>query len=567
MEDNNQLENNEETGKIGNESQKEDEEDTIEQLNRQVLDDKENNEPEQKNIINENQAQYNTNNIDNINNTNNANKNNEIIEVEIKDKTQNNQSNMIQQKNTNNLTLNNNNFNIQASPNNNNYINNNNNNSNNINNNMNIKNANKINKNNLIHNNKNHISKTNENVYSNKFENYNDELKRYYFNKEYSNFHINIDESFMERMQFDIYKRQIKEERLNSLIEQNKVRIDEEKKIETFNRLIEDANRRLKAQMNMEDLKEQLNDDLISSSNIYKKYNHKEWNEIYNKRFKAYQDNVNKRKEDYKKICEEERKKKEEEIINLCPNRKAPIKHIIEMSQKMYDEAKKREMKMKEKKRNTYNLNLNVNEISTNSKYNQKYKKENNDKNVEGNDYNNDILNQFLINNINYYNSKSNEKIQKKIRNKSISHIKTPNKAKIKMIPYRNKSKNNIIGYTHKNYMINNKLINLNRNSKNKDEINYMKDNSYNLEEERRILIQMAEQKKLPIEAPLVNNPGSEKNNELNNNQDYDVKKNIEISNNNSINEINYNNQNNNNEQNNLEVNKIIEEFFIRNMK
>jgi hypothetical protein len=371
----------------------------------------------------------------------------------------------------------------------------------------------------------------------------------------------------MERMQFDIYKRQIKEERLNSLIEQNKVRIDEEKKIETFNRLIEDANRRLKAQMNMEDLKEQLNDDLISSSNMYKKYNHKEWNEIYNKRFKAYQDNVNKRKEDYKKICEEEKKKKEEEIINLCPNRKAPIKHIIEMSQKMYDEAKKREIKMKEKKRNTYNLNLNANDISTHSKHNQKYKKENNDKNVEGNDYNKDILNQFLINNINYYNSKSSEKIQKKNRNKSISHIKTPSKAKIKMIPYRNKSKNNIIGCTHKNYMISNKLNNLNRNSKNKDEINNMEDNSYNLEEERRILIQMAEQKKLPIEAPLVNNPGSDKNNELNKNQDNDVKRNIEISNNNSINENNYNTQNNNNEQNNLEVNKIIEEFFIRNMK
>ena len=562
MEENNQLENNEETGKIGNESQKEDEEDTIEQLNRQVLDDKENNEPEQKNIINENQAESNTNNIGNINNNNNENNFNEIIEVKIKDKTQNNQSNMIQQKNINNLTLNNNNFNIQISPNNNNCINNNLTNSN-----INNKNANKINKNNLTQNNKNHINKTNDNVYSNKFENYNDELKRYYFNKEYSNFHINIDESFMERMQFDIYKRQIKEERLNSLIEQNKVRIDEEKKIETFNRLIEDANRRLKAQMNMEDLKEQLNDDLISSSNMYKKYNHKEWNEIYNKRFKAYQDNVNKRKEDYKKICEEEKKKKEEEIINLCPNRKAPIKHIIEMSQKMYDEAKKREIKMKEKKRNTYNLNLNVNDISTNSKFNQKYKKENNDKNVEGNDYNKDILNQFLINNINYYNSKNNEKIQKKIRNKSISHIKTPSKAKIKMIPYRNKSKNNIIGCTHKNYMISNKLNNLNRNSKNKDEINNMEDNSYNLEEERRILIQMAEQKKLPIKAPLVNNPGSEKKNELNKNQDYDVKRNIEISNTNNIHENNDNNQNNNNEQNNLEVNKIIEEFFMRNMK
>ena len=66
--------------------------------------------------------------------------------------------------------------------------------------------------------------------------------------------------NFLERMQFDIYKRQIKEERLNDLVEQNKVKIDEEQKIKTFNRLIEDANRRLKAQINMTDLQNQLNE-------------------------------------------------------------------------------------------------------------------------------------------------------------------------------------------------------------------------------------------------------------------------------------------------------------------
>ena len=58
-------------------------------------------------------------------------------------------------------------------------------------------------------------------------------------------------------MQFDIYKRQIKEERLNDLVEQNKVKINEEQKIKTFNRLIEGANGRLKAQINMTDFQNQ----------------------------------------------------------------------------------------------------------------------------------------------------------------------------------------------------------------------------------------------------------------------------------------------------------------------
>lgn len=36
-----------------------------------------------------------------------------------------------------------------------------------------------------------------------------------------------------------------------------------------------------------------------------------------------------------------------------------------------------------------------------------------------------------------------------------------------------------------------------------------MEDNSYNLEDERRILIQMVDQKKLPIQTPCINSPGS----------------------------------------------------------
>lgn len=36
-----------------------------------------------------------------------------------------------------------------------------------------------------------------------------------------------------------------------------------------------------------------------------------------------------------------------------------------------------------------------------------------------------------------------------------------------------------------------------------------MENNSYNLEDERRILIQMVDQKKLPIQIPCINSPGS----------------------------------------------------------
>ena len=83
-----------------------------------------------------------------------------------------------------------------------------------------------------------------------KYENYNIEKMRYNLVKEYSYLHIDKNENFLNRMQFDIYKRQIKEDRINKLVEQNKVKMDEDERIKAFNRLIIDANRRLEAQEN-----------------------------------------------------------------------------------------------------------------------------------------------------------------------------------------------------------------------------------------------------------------------------------------------------------------------------
>ena len=146
-------------------------------------------------------------------------------------------------------------------------------------------------------------------------------------------------------MQFDIYKRQFREERLNKLVEKNKIKIDEDEKIKAFNRLIEDANRRFEAQENLENMKDKLDQDI--SIGQQKKYNDKEWKEIYKRRLQNYIDCVNKRKEENLKNNLEEKRKKEIEEINLCPKKTASQKHIQDSVQRLYDDAKKRKLKMK----------------------------------------------------------------------------------------------------------------------------------------------------------------------------------------------------------------------------
>jgi len=81
---------------------------------------------------------------------------------------------------------------------------------------------------------------------------------------------------------FDIYKRQTKETRFQKLIESNKVFIPEEDRIEAFNRLINDANRRKSAQVHMENIKEEINNE----EEINKRYyTQKEWEDIYKGRY------------------------------------------------------------------------------------------------------------------------------------------------------------------------------------------------------------------------------------------------------------------------------------------
>lgn len=347
----------------------------------------------------------------------------------------------------------------------------------------------------------NHIINNN----SNKYIKYNDELKRYYFSKEFSNLHINTDENFLERMKFDIYKRQIKEKKVNEFVNKNKVKIKEENKIKTFNHLIEDANRRLKAHSNLSNLNLQLGHDYISKDE-HKKYNDDEWKNIYRQRFKNFLDKVKRKNIETKQYYDDEKKKKEDEILKFVPNKKASSEHIKETSEKMYEEGKKRNIKFKEKIEKLNNLNKKDISIKNNViKVNKLLNKNNKDNNI----LYNILRNKNNANNINnkIKNSNSASKIIKYKKNK----FKTPNK-------------------NHSSI----KSINLNKDEE--ETKNY----DYNLDKERQILLQMIETKKLPKE--FINN-------KLNKIEDiYSSEKIIKTENNIHI----------------RESDKIIDEFFMR---
>ena len=317
-----------------------------------------------------------------------------------------------------------------------------------------------------------------------KYENYNLEQMRYNFLKEYSNIHLDKSENFLKRMKFDICKRQMKEYKINELIEQNKLRMDEEGRIEAFNRLISDANRRLEAQENLENMKNKLSEDLIN--NEKKKYNDEIWNEIYKKRFKTYEENVNKKKEDLIKKKQNKKLKEEIDTINLCKSKKKPQKLIDEASKRMYDEAIRRKIKMNDKldRINKYN-----NEIDDASKYTKKIKSESYtfiDDNNDNDDFINTINNNINVTNNNNRLSYNDFYVGKKINNKDkikktkgMSVAEFNNKRFEKKTrggkSYNGKNMNKMNEKYFNDYMKKNEQLNLNlindKNNLNKDNI------------------------------------------------------------------------------------------------
>ena len=119
-------------------------------------------------------------------------------------------------------------------------------------------------KNNKI--NPSHISLSLENMYQSiinsnrnrKLNHFDIEQMSYEYLKEIQKIRISKEQSFMIRMIFDVMRRQSKEEKLKYMIDKNKAKLDEDTRIKGFNRLIEDANRRLEAQEQLELLKKKM---------------------------------------------------------------------------------------------------------------------------------------------------------------------------------------------------------------------------------------------------------------------------------------------------------------------
>lgn len=95
----------------------------------------------------------------------------------------------------------------------------------------------------------NSLNYSKSNAYSQKYQQFDSQNNTYTLMIDFSHLKIRKEEKFMERMKFDVYKRQIKEEKVNELVDINKLRISENERHKGFNRLIRDANRRIEARI------------------------------------------------------------------------------------------------------------------------------------------------------------------------------------------------------------------------------------------------------------------------------------------------------------------------------
>ena len=158
-----------------------------------------------------------------------------------------------------------------------------------------------------------------------KFEKFNTEQMRYDLMKEYSNIKPNKENGFFSRMQFYSLKRKRKHEKINKLIELNKYKLTEEEREKTFNRLIDDANRRILNKNKILE-EEKMKEEEMRINSEYRRYNNKEWNKIYNERFKEFEEykrkklEIEREKEKIEKMIEEEKSN-----FNVYPKKQIDI--------------------------------------------------------------------------------------------------------------------------------------------------------------------------------------------------------------------------------------------------
>ena len=171
-------------------------------------------------------------------------------------------------------------------------------------------------------------------------------------------------------MLINTFKRKTKEKCIKTTINQNKTKINNTTIVRTFNRLILDANRRLKAIQNLDFIKQ-----LLTPESKYKgsrKFKTNDWENYYNRSVRNYSENKKKKLQDMKEKINSEEKLKEDKIIKELKVKKAPQIEIERIIQRVYTIRKSDKInKLKyscirdHPRYNSFNSNLKSNHLYT----------------------------------------------------------------------------------------------------------------------------------------------------------------------------------------------------------
>ena len=179
---------------------------------------------------------------------------------------------------------------------------------------------------------------SNKNPKNNRFEKYDKERISYEIYHQYQKLKFNFKSiPFIQRMELYSLKRCLKDYKLEELLHLQSPKISEKEKVQTFNRLIEDSNRRLFKSKKNENKKINKEKNIKTkeirvinnnkNKNLEKKENNKEkktlktfnkkkWDEIYEKRFGSKLKEKNEKLEKLRKDRDEKIKKEEDRIID-----------------------------------------------------------------------------------------------------------------------------------------------------------------------------------------------------------------------------------------------------------
>ena len=225
---------------------------------------------------------------------------------------------------------------------------------------------------------KTYFSSRNKHPLPNKYDKYNTQTRLYELSHEYDK--INFDNTnFIERMEHYTLKGNLKETKMNEMLQEQKPRISEKQKVDTFNRLIEDSNRRADKKEQMEgityDVITMKDIEMNSKKKRTKGITDKEWEKIYKERFKDKYDNTQRAVEI---IRDAERKRKlqeENDVVKLARNTTTCRKDgdISAINKRLYyaynkeNKCKLIKHKNYKSKTNTYNNTITNSHSTTNN--------------------------------------------------------------------------------------------------------------------------------------------------------------------------------------------------------